>query len=131
VVTVTELRIGALNNMERFMLEAALTSLTIKKCELDAQIGQVEDLLAGRSITAKTKAPRGKRARVPDNADGSERRVARVMSKAGRERIAAAQVARWKKVRREKKAALKAKEQAKVEKKAVKASKKKVVEIAA
>jgi hypothetical protein len=102
--------------MEKFMLEAALTSLTIKKCELDAQIGQVEDLLAGRSITAKTKAPRGKRAQVPANADGTSRRVVRVMSKAGRAAIAAAQVARWKKVRREAKKV----EKAKAERKAVK-----------
>lgn len=109
------------------MLEAALTSLTIKKCELDAQIGQVEDLLAGRSITTKVKVPKEKRAQTANTV----RRVDRVMSKAGRERIAAAQRLRWAKVRREKKAALKAKEQAKVEKKAVKASKKKVVEIAA
>lgn len=107
--------IGEVIEMEKFMLEAALTSLTIKKAELDAQIGMVENMLAGRSITTKTRV--ASKAKAPANADGTPRRVARVMSKAGRERIAEAQRKRWGKVRREKKAAEKVRMARKISKK--------------
>lgn len=83
---------------DHLLLQAALEGLELRRSRIDEQISQIKQALSGKSLPAK-------RTRVPEASDApvtaKKASKKRMLSPEARERIAAAQKARWARARGE------------------------------